>query len=284
MAIVIAVVSDEHAGSTLALAPASPIELDDGGSYTPSKHQLWLWERWQRYWEWVDEVRREVSGDLYVVNNGDLVDGDHHRTSQIVSRNPVVQSDIAKALLAVPLAMDPKHLFIVRGTEVHVGGSASTEESLAKSLGAVKDHSTGTHSWWHLKMEVEDVRLDFAHHGRTGFRPWTEANAVQLLAAQIYYEHSREDEARDLDKGFQGGRTYPHLAVRSHYHRHFDSGFSHPVRVVQTAAWQLKTAYVHRIATESISDIGGHVIIVDDGEYEVQNFISKPERAPTWRP
>lgn len=269
-AVVIAVVSDLHTGSTVGLCPPGPIELDDGGSYQPSTAQQWLWQCWRDYWAEVERVRDRLKAPLFTVLNGDAFDGDHHGTSQIISRNPMIQAQVASEVMDVPKAVGWDKLFVVRGTESHVGGSGSTEEGLARALGATGDPDTGNASWWHLRMDVQDVRLDFAHHGRTGYRPWTRHNATLLLAAQIFYEHAAN------------GERHPDLAIRSHFHRHSDSHDAHPVRVLQTPAWQLKTAYVHKVAPESIADVGGLIITIEDGHVDVRKIIHRPKRGAVW--
>jgi hypothetical protein len=69
-----------------------------------------------------------------VLSNGDLVDGDHHGTPQIITRDPAVQFWVAKAAFAPVLTLNPDEAVIVRGTETHVGKGASAEESFARWL------------------------------------------------------------------------------------------------------------------------------------------------------
>lgn len=269
----IAVVSDIHAGSTVAICPPR-ITLDDGGAYEASAAQRWLWGLWTDFWAWVDTERR--GDELFIAFNGDMVDGDHHGTAQILSRNPTAQAEVLEQCLAVPLALNPDALFCVRGTESHVGKSASAEERTAKrwrdgGLPVHGDPDTGTASWWHLRMEVEGLLIDFAHHGRTGYRPWTRPNASNLLAMQIFTEHAL------------AGERAPDLAVRSHFHRYMESARAGcPTRVVQTAAWQLATGYVHKVAPESLADIGGLLIEIEDGQYTIRPRIHAPSRGAIW--
>lgn len=280
MPTVLAVVSDLHCGSTVALCPPQ-IELDDGGKYVASRFQAWIWGLWNAYWDEVERVRDEVGGELYALFNGDMTDGDHHGTTQILSGNPTAQAAVVDACMKVPLALKPDRMFFVRGTEAHVGKSASHEERIAKGLHkdgrpVEGDPDTGTASWWHLRMQVEGVRIDAAHHGRAGFRPWTERNASVLLAKEIFHRHAEEDARHGREPSF------PHLALRSHYHRYSDSHDAAPTRVLQTAAWQLATAFVHRIGPETVADVGGHIVVVDDGKYEVRNIIQQPSRGAVW--
>lgn len=272
-AVVIAVVSDTHINSTLGMTPPEGVVLDDGGRYAPSKAQSWLWGCWENYWLQVAAVRKQHHARLYIVVNGDACEGtSHHNTTQVVSAHPEPQAYLMDRVFGVPLALKPHRKWIVKGTEAHVGPSGATEEAFARSIGAEKDSDTDRWSWWRLRLEVHGVRLDFAHHGRIGTRPWTRMSGVAALAAEIFYEHSAN------------GHPYPHLAVRSHRHVYGDSFTAHPTRVIQTAAFQLKTAFAHRVACESIADIGGLIITVQpDGTFEVTPKLFKPELPPMWR-
>ena len=270
----IAVVNDLHAGSTVAICPPR-IELDDGGAYEASKAQRWLWQSWGAYWDAVEAKRRELGARLFIVFNGDLFDGDHHNTPQILSRNPEAQSAVLRECLAIPLSLNPDKLFFVRGTEAHVGKSASGEEGVARRLRddgkpVQGDPAAGTASWWHLRMDVDGIRFDVAHHGRTGHRAHTEGNAANLYAHDILLQHIKD------------GDRPPDIALRAHYHRFNDSYDMCPVRVITNGAWQLKTGFVHKVAADSMSHIGGLMAWVRDGKYGVEKIHYKAERGPVW--
>lgn len=275
---VIAVVSDTHAGSLVAVAPDKTYQSDDGSFFKPSDAQLWINNWWDRFWEKVDAERSDAD-ELGVLVNGDMVEGDHHNTPQIFSRNLNLQSDLVEDLFVPKFEMtSPDFIHVVRGTGSHVGQSGSKEESISKGWSRAGwpvqvDTNQGgyNYSWFHLLMKVQDVLIDAAHHGRTGYRPWTDQNAVNLLSWQIATERLRDKH------------EIPRLAIRSHFHRHFDSYDASPVRVLQTPCWQLKTAYAHQKVTESISHIGGLIVIIEDGELtDVKKHIIKPSRGNVW--
>ena len=271
----IAVTSDHHCGSTVALCPPR-IELDDGGAYESSKAQNWIWEQWGAFWDTVARERDRRKANLIQVFNGDITDGNHHGTTQILSGNPTAQAAVVDACMKAPLSLGPDQLFFVRGTEAHVGKSAAYEERIALGLWkdgrpVIKDADTGTASHWAARLEVEGIRLDFKHHGRMGTRPWTKGNVVLNMAAQIFYEHAANNE------------PHPHIAVRSHLHQYFDTHDAHPTRVIQMPAWQLATAFIYRIASENVADVGGILIAIEDGDVQVKPIISKPERGSVWR-
>jgi hypothetical protein len=270
--VVIAIVSDVHCGSTVAVCPPK-IELDDGGAYEASKAQRWLWQSWTRFWEKVDAARQGAT--LYTVFNGDLTEGFHHGTTQVLTANPTAQSRVVDACMSSVLDVRPDKMFFVRGTAAHVGKSAAYEERIALGLWkdkkpVVKDPDTGTASWWHLPLEVQGRRFSFAHHGRMGQRPWTKHNIPALLAHQIFMERAQ----REL--------PHYHVAVRSHFHTFVDTHEVSPTRLIQTPAWQLHTEYAWKAVPENLADIGGVIITVESGELDVQPTLYRAEQ-PAWQ-
>jgi len=270
----IAAVSDLHAGSTVALAPPR-ISLDDGGEYLASKAQLWLWERWQAYWRQVEETRKEMDAILVVAFDGDMTEGNHHGTTQILSGNPTAQAGVVDAVLRVPLALKPDHILGIRGTEAHVGPSAANEERIFEGLRkdgwpVIQDAATGRSSHWGFTLEHQGRRVELAHHGRVGARPWTKANAVHALSVEILCECA--------ERGVQA----PDLVLRAHMHQFVDTG-PRRVRVVQMPAWQLATAFVHKIKPNAIADVGGIIVTIAEGEMEVRPVVYHPEPNAVWR-
>lgn len=61
------IVSDTHINSTVAICP-SEVELDDGGSYRPSRGQRWLWAGGKK----LTEHMQQYKGYTLIVN-GDAV-------------------------------------------------------------------------------------------------------------------------------------------------------------------------------------------------------------------
>lgn len=263
------VTSDLHAGSTVALCPPK-VQLDDGGKYEASKAQLWLWDRWLAFYKRGEERRRELDAHCIDVFNGDVTDGNHHNTTQILSGNPTAQAAVVNEIMRVPLATKPDGIVFVRGTEAHVGPSAAFEERIAIGLKkdgwpVLVDPVTGNGSHWHWTFEHQGIRLDFAHHGKFGSRPNTKFNTVIALAFDIF------------TRAHLDGREHPHLAVRSHMHQFGDTGSLYPTRLIQMPAWQLATAYIHRLNPGAIADVGGILVTIVDGTLAVEPIIYKPD-------
>ena len=277
--IVMAVVNDLHCGSTVALCPPR-IELDDGGAYEASKAQRWLWQCWGDYWREVEKATQNADQFIQVYN-GDMVDGDHHGTPQILSRNPEAQAAVLREALAVPIALGPSRIFVVRGTEAHNGKGNAAEEGVARrwrndGLPVEGDPETGTASWWHLRMDVQGLLIDVAHHGRTGQREHTRGNAINLYAHDILLSHVKS------------GDPPPDLCLRAHHHRFNDSGRlcrtpltkSGAVRVFTNGAWQIKTGWVHSKFADTMADIGGAIVTMDDDDIQIKEVGFKANRGP----
>ena len=89
----IAVFSDLHAGSTVALMPPG-FRTIEGTTMDHTPIQAWLWSCWLDGQAWLDSV---MGADPYaLVLNGDLTEGVHHGTKQIIS--PDVLDHVACAL------------------------------------------------------------------------------------------------------------------------------------------------------------------------------------------
>ena len=285
---IIAVCGDLHCGSTVGLCPPEGLELDDGGMYEPSDAQNWLWHCWESAWKTAKKVIGKKKFTLVI--NGDAIDGDHHRTAQIASPLTGLHVHCALESLRVPLALKPKEVHVIRGTPSHVGRSGDAEEGIARALKGQlwpisKDTDTGTMSSYRRRIDVEGVRLDVAHHGRMGQRAHTVRGYANLYGFDIWAERMLEAYqamlvSEDPLKEFNERRP-PDIAVRSHNHRYMDSGYDHRgvTRVVSMPAWQFATEYVHRIAAESLADIGIVLLICDEGRIEVMPILFNAERS-----
>lgn len=231
--------------------------MDDGGTYMPSPFQLKLYAMWESFWrEFVpDATRGEEFG---VVVNGDSLDGVHHRSTTQFSHNLLDQAKAAYALLKPVADLCPGRFWMIRGTEAHVGSSATDEEQLARRLGAVPN-AEGQHARWDLWKQIGDGKLvHLLHHiGATGSQAY-EATAVHKELVEEFVEAGR------------WRRQPPDCIVRSHRHRHIetsistgtDSGETGRAIALVTPAWQGKTPFVWKIpgGRTSTPQFGGVLI------------------------
>lgn len=262
----VTVVSDIHSGSTLAVCPPR-VKLDDGGEYKASKVQRWLWRKWKDFWKRTRRRSEESGLPVTVIINGDLTEGDHHDTAQIITRNEATQFRLALDTLE-PMLEVAKEIFVIRGTESHTGKSSSMEEMIAADIGAVESPD-GTFSWWHLYAEFGGIAFDVQHHPESySIRPWTAGAGVNRVAAILTYEYTRS------------GDRPPDVGIRSHRHTFRDSGTTHPVRVFAMPSWQFQTAFVNRIgAGGKLPTFGGLWFTCRDGRYTWDWQAYTPRRA-----
>ena len=266
--IIVAVVADLHINSTLGLMPKVFVR-DDGESVWASHLQNEVFRAWLSYWADVKKQVRAHKATLYVVINGDVCEGFHHGTTQLITHNPADQFKLAIDVLE-PVARMADRLFIVRGTSSHAGTAAHWEEVIADDLGAVPDEVTGTASWWHLPMDVNGVLMHFSHHRRQNTLPWTSGGAANRLAAETVYEYARS------------GDRLPDVVVRSHGHIFDESSRIHPVKVIFSPAWQLKTEFSHRIAPDRMPAIGGLIFRCRGGQFEWEPKVYPFKRREPW--
>lgn len=245
----IIVIADTHFGSSVAVAQIH--QLDDGGFYHPSGIQNKLLDLWNDFWNWAYGV---IGNEPFtLVHVGDLIDGDHHHSTQVSSANLQVQESLAKAMMR-PHVFHPgiQHYFQIRGTGAHVGGAGEAEERIAEALKADKTNSE-TYSRWELWLKADDDLIHFAHHiGGTSSSAY-ESSAMRREMVSAYE-----------DAGVWGRRP-PTVLVRAHTHRFIR--VEDPKMIgIKMPAWQSKTAFVYKIDRLRGPMFGGIIIRTKRGE------------------
>lgn len=248
---IFAVFGDLHVNSTVALCPPR-VPLDDGGEYRASPMQAWIWGHWRDYWGRVGETAaRYPEAEVWGVCLGELADNNYHKSSQLITLNPVDQMTAAEMTMDVA-KQHLDWLVVLRGTEAHSGLSGAWDEALAQELGAMR-HGDGNYSAHHWAADFGGWTLDAAHHPGTGhMRPWTRGGDANRLAAMTAYSY------------IDNGMWPPSLAVRGHNHKPSDSADNHPTRAVITPSWQLTNAYGYRLGSIHPLPIGGVIVTVQD--------------------
>ena len=238
------VVSDLHCGCRYGLYPAdSKIKLQGDVSYLPSKGQKQLYACWKDFWyNWVPKVSK---GEPYaVVVNGDAIDGFHHQNTTHLTADQNDQVNIAYELLG-PIRDGAEKMYLIKGTEAHVGKAAENERNLADKL--------GIESSWDLWLEMHNKLIHFSHHIGTTQSTFYSSTAPLKELVEMYNT-----------AGQWKGRP-PDVVIRSHRHQCVE------VRVptetgygvsATTGCWQLKTPYSYRLLSgrSGALHIGGHAV------------------------
>lgn len=229
---IVMVLSDLHVGSTVGLWPEGFVS-NEGNLIGQNKFQEWLWECWEDMLKWSDKIISKQPFEL--VLNGDLVDGIHHKTLQVMTPDPGDQVDAVKAVLE-PLAASAARLHLIKGTECH---TRNDEVRIGRALNGSKDPSTGQHAWDSLDLRVNGVLYNFMHHIGTTARSYLEASAHSIALGNLSHTRARAKQ------------SVPDIIVRGHRHRHgiWDDG--NQMSVI-TGAWQGLTRYGHKVVPGAI--------------------------------
>jgi len=242
---VLIVVGDIHCGSTFALCPPD-FATYDGHSFGLSRTQQWIWECWRHFCDsWVPHVTRGRPYALVLM--GDLVEGAHHRNGpEIFHADPGVHAKAAVHCL-LPLAEGAERVFVVRGTECHVG---SAEAGIGERLGAEVDPATGEHSafWW--RLEHNGTLMVFRHHIGTTARASLEATQLSIVLAEEQVQAARV------------GAPVPKVVCRAHRHVMGDWSDGNGL-VVVGPSWQVHTSHAHKVVPSARTQIGAYALDFD---------------------
>jgi hypothetical protein len=237
----IVLMSDLHCGSWSGLCPPGCYR-GDGVEFALNKLQEWLWHCWQ------ESLKRFLSfvGDdpWALVINGDVVEGIHHRTTEVVTVDP--REHLLLCTHAVsPWATRATKMYIVRGTESHV---ATMENSLGEHFQAEPDPATKAHCWEHLYLEVNGCLCHFQHHVPAAMREHTKSSQFGI---QMDNERARCAKR---------GHGVPRVMCRAHRHQFglYGDGYGY---FIITPSWQGVTKYGRKVSHEHISEVG--LVVLD---------------------
>lgn len=243
---ILVIISDTQIGSSTALAtPEFTVHNRydlEAQTTQANRLQRWLWECWEDFWQYVKQLQGKGKNArrLIVVHCGDVIDGVHHGSTQIM---PEIADQIKLALdILQPIAGRANAFFGIYGTNAHSGIDSVNESQIYESL--------GVQAYGHqLTLEIDGYLHSFQHHGRAGARPWTSSAAG--VAAEVMLDYA------------QRGKKPPNFVWTGHNHRIDDSGTKfQDTRAISLPSWQLKNSYAWKVAGNSIrSDIGGAIVL-----------------------
>ena len=247
---ILVVLSDTHIGSSTAVSPLRyTIHSRSKNEAQPTeanKLQKWLYANWIDFYDYVKSKSKKHR--IIVAHLGDVIDYNHHGSTQLV-QEVGDQVEMAKTLLMPYREIADKFIGIL-GTAAHAGTDHAVESDIYKGLGAdfIEQQMT---------IDIDGVRVDLAHHGRAGFRPWSSSAAN--LASEIMLDYA------------QSGLPLPNYIFRGHLHVMDDSGSKFEnTRLIQCPSWQLRTTYANRVAGNTRrSDIGA--VLLNDGKLDLSH-------------
>ena len=266
-------ISDLHVGSTVGICPER-VKTVDSGTYLPNKYQRTLLKYWRHFWTlFVPDITKGADKVILVIN-GDIIDGVHHNTVNILANSWAVQEYAAIELLKgihklCPVKIDD--IYVVKGTETHVGPNGESEDRIADAIGANAngDGEVAAYQRW---IDVDNVLFQFAHHiGTTSSAASNVRTNAELVSAMV--------------EAAQWGQKIPHVIVRSHRHRFIEvpiPSVHGRIRCVITPGWQVRTPFTERIDRMRMPHIGGVGFLVQDDRCQViEKIYPLPGPKPT---
>lgn len=224
------VISDLHCGSVVGLLPPG-FKTMEGNEVGQNKIQRWFWECWQTLPDWIN--KHIGKREWILALNGDLIDGNSFRSTQIIS--PDIGDHMFAANESIEFILNacerkPK-IAIVAGTESHTG---NIENAIGDKFKAIKNPANGKHTFDRLELDIRDCRCNIAHHVSTTSRPYLESGQFSI---QLGVERM---------EAIRNGKKPPQVVCRAH--RHVHGVFSDGTAIMAiTGAWQALTRYGYKV-------------------------------------
>jgi len=240
-------------------------QKSDGGFHNLNETQKIIWRQVEEATELIKRLRKKKR--LIVANVGDAIDGNHHDTTEIITTNVEEQERIHIDFMdwfLQELKFNAKRgdqLYYISGSPPHVRPGAQSEERIARDLDAIPmlkgtpehDYKDGRYVWPRIRLDVNGVLLDIAHHGASASRrKWTRENTIRSLIKSIYFEYLDAKE------------RIPRYWIRADRHVYIPPesymGYQAQIEGVILPALQSKTEFGQKVAAHELSTLGMFII------------------------
>lgn len=256
--------ADFHTGGTTALHPKYKqvngkwIEQKKGWHYIHNPHyvlndrQIKIYNHFEKCLAYAAEKR--AGNKLAVLVVGDALDGDHHQTHELATRNVAEQKKTHIQLMNFILqkiAFNKRSdlLAYISGTSVHVGDS---EDGIAEELGGYH-YGGGYYSDAFVELEINGALIWTFHKGVSAGHYPNRGNSAINFMRRVYYQ-CRSNNVRP-----------PNLIISAHTHDPLHMPWKmdgHEMHYVILPSWQEKTRYVRDNMPTSINRIGMQLITI----------------------
>lgn len=248
-------------GRDLGYAPHKNMTGENGAwqfkhqKYMPTGKQYLMFQQFTKCAEQIAQDRAEYK--FIVVENGDGIDGKHHETPQLATRQISEQVDVHVWLMEYFLAKIGfdrtlgDALYIGAGTECHDGDE---EDNIAERLKA-DTLPNGDDAFDFLPMDANGNRCWFLHQGASAGKGFSSGNALHNWMKNKYWECLEE------------GRKLPDLVFSGHYHKSVYDTFTRRDKTIHgiiLPPFQLKTRFGNKIAAAELEEVGIRTVDIDE--------------------
>lgn len=226
------VISDPHCGSDVGLMPPSVI-LDNGTERGHGKNKKLQWI-WKSFLESTARALEVINGDPFVLTfNGDLIEGIHHRSDEVVAAKIIEHVGIAVECFR-PLVTEAHSVKVTKGTECHVGDMENVFMRELGIPGKAKDVQQYT---------INGCLVDARHHMPATSRLHLESGGLGVAMANC-----RSNMLR-------AGHPVAKVFLRAHRHCGGDYCDGESMIAV-TPPFQMLTRHAHKVVTDAIPRVG----------------------------
>jgi len=240
----------------MGLLPPGMTTAEDAHPMVQNEWQRWLWQCWGRANRWMEKI---ANGDPYaLVLNGDMTEGIHHRSTQVVSGDKQDHVSIAIEILE-PLAKRAEKTYLVKGTECHVHAN---EVAIGKALKAEINDETQKHAFDRLALDACGVRCVFRHHIGTSIRMALEATQLSVILVE------------ETAEAIKNGEAPPRIVCAAHRHK-FGFYLNGRSMCVVSAPWQGLTRHGHKVVSQARTQPGVYALDwrgITDGELPILHY------------
>ena len=262
--------ADMHTGGTTALHPnkrkirGKYERLEDIGGWNYAdrpnfqldSRQLGIWNHLEKCLNWAAELRKDTQ--LVLVSDGDALDGNHHNTSQLVTRDEAEMMDTHEELMGYiqdRLDFDKGDgLYYVFGTDAH---TRNHENLVAQRLNAYQ-YPNGRYCSNFLELHLNGAKVWIYHQGVSAGDYPTRGEGLTRQLKKIWYKCKIE------------GIVPPDLVLTAHTHDPVYSTYTQDWKTIHgiiLPSWQEKTRYALDKMPLSLNKIGLQAIqISENGE------------------
>jgi hypothetical protein len=262
---IIAFFNDEHSGSHVSPLPSKQWEFR-GRNVTPNLLQRTLYDFHQEVSSKIGKKRKDKR--LIVVKLGDMIDGIHHETKELITQyldeqRQINQELTERSLHSMNFGGDDL-LYWVAGTPAHAG---EDEETLAHDFDATVPYSEARTVWPVLRININGIYCMFFHHGATNGKGANKGNALRNRLKALRYDC------------MDNGEAVPRLVVTADKHQMGYEDITNNGKIVMrgviSPAWQVKTDFVYKISAEALSKVGAVTVeITQSGEVKEPEFMT----------
>lgn len=270
-------IADAHVGSIYGMHPNyikrnnEWITVDEAGGwyyknnphYYLNSKQVRMWRHYENAVRAAALLRASKDCDLFVIVMGDAIDGDHHNTHELTTKNEPEQmmahvSMMEWTLERLGFDRSRDKLAYIEGTESH---TRDNEEVIAQMLPSER-FENGAACTSFIEMDIQGKLFWFYHHGVAAGYAWSTGQSLYNYIKGIFVDRKMND------------KRPPNFVMTADKHKRDHQTFrfkDNEIHGLILPPLQDKTRFTKKLPRAIISDVqlGFSPVMVEDGKINV---------------